>query len=103
MWGFRRDVRPPRLPLQRTIPSFSAMVFSCPAGAFFHGKRMLKQHSWQKDAEAAARQQAAAAAVASKSWNISADPGRRKGERVREKDVLHQQQQSKLDSIGLDD
>ena len=34
-WGFRRDVRPRGFSLQGTIPSLSAMVFSCPGGAFF--------------------------------------------------------------------
>ena len=33
--GRQQWASPPRLPLQRTIPSFSAMVFSCPAGDFF--------------------------------------------------------------------
>ena len=70
-YGFRRDVRPRGLSLQGTIPSLSAMVFSCPGGAFFKAicslKDVASSCSSRSRSSAAATAKVAAAAAYSRS------------------------------------
>ena len=66
----RRDVRPRGLSLQGTIPSLSAMVFSCPGGALFEGNLLAKRCGKQLRAAEVANRCKTLLPRAVKSWTL---------------------------------